>query len=29
MSNLVELSLLYRADEYELTCSLNKQIHTS
>ena len=29
MSNLVELSLLYRAAKYELTCGLNKQLHTS
>ena len=29
MSIIVELSLLYRADKYEFTRGLNKQIHTS
>ena len=29
MSVIVELSLLYRADKYEFTRGLNKQIHTS
>ena len=29
MSNLVELSLLYRADKYEFTRGVNKQYHPS